>query len=289
LKALSEVKTSAVAYWDSTGPSVFVSTEPVWKTLRELIKRGVSLRVVTDINEDNISFCKIIVENGIQLRHLPGIKSNFGINDGTEYITNVVSMEGLWQAVVSNVKTFAEGQQSVFDTLWSKALPAEQRINEIEGHGTAKYETKELHNTQEILAYIRSVVGSATERSIVAPIGSMQFVYDHHFDLYKIIINKQRKGEGKGIRWITSICKDSNVGLVNLFLKTGVQVRHIRGLPPMSFSVVNRLDATIDGFEKGRVMESLLTSNEPSYTKHFMSVFEELWNNAVDARGSRSK
>jgi hypothetical protein len=37
-----------------------------------------------------------------------------------------------WQAIFSNAKTFVEGQQSVFDALWSKALPAEQRFKEIE-------------------------------------------------------------------------------------------------------------------------------------------------------------
>jgi hypothetical protein len=294
VNAVSEVKTYAVACWDSTGPSVVVTTWPLWKTLKEIVKRDVSLRAVTDINKDNISFCKIIVENGIQLRHLSGIKSNFGIYDGTEYITNVVDMEGLWQAVVSNVKTLVAGQQSIFEVLWSKALPADQRINEIEGHITAKYETKVLYNTQEISSRIRSSIESASERNIVSPIGAFQFIYYNYFDLYKIIINKQRKGEGKGIRWITSIYKDSNVGLVKLFLKTGVQVRHIRGLPSllgqaMNFSVENSVEnkyfgATIEGFEEGRVMESLLTSNEPSYIKHFMSIFEEMWKNAVDAR-----
>ena len=111
-----------------------VTTEPVWKALNELAKRGISLQYITDINRENISFCKIMIENGTQLRHLPGIKSNFGITDRTEYMATVIMEEEkpLWHAIVSNAKTFVEGQQSVFDALWSKALPAEQRIREIE-------------------------------------------------------------------------------------------------------------------------------------------------------------
>jgi hypothetical protein len=109
-------------------------------------------------------------------------------------------------------------------------------------------------------------------------------IYDNFFDLYKIIINKQRKGEGKGIRWITTIYKDSNIGLVKLFLEIGVQVRHIRGLPAMGFSVESRhFYATIEDFEKGSVL-FLPTGNEPSYVNHFMSIFEEMWKNAVDAK-----
>ena len=51
-----------------------------------------------------------------------------------EYMATVVMEEKkpLWHAIVSNAKTFVEGQQSVFDALWSKASPAEQRIREIE-------------------------------------------------------------------------------------------------------------------------------------------------------------
>jgi hypothetical protein len=56
----------------------------------------------------------MMVENRIQVRHLPGIKSNFGINDRLEYLPTVIMEEKkpLWQAIVSNAKTFVEGQQS---------------------------------------------------------------------------------------------------------------------------------------------------------------------------------
>ncbi len=122
VKAISEVKNCLDGCWDSTGPSMLVTTEPVLKAVLGLVKRGISTRYITDISGHNISFCKIMIENGIQLRHLPGIKSNFGINDRTEYMATVVMEEKkpLWQAIVSNAKTFVEGQQSVFDTLWSK-------------------------------------------------------------------------------------------------------------------------------------------------------------------------
>jgi hypothetical protein len=52
----------------------------------------------------------------------------------------------------------------------------------------------------------------------------------------------------------------------------------------LNFAVDDRFFyATIEDMEKGRIMQSLLTSNEPSYVRHFMSIFEEMWENAVDA------
>src|SRR2546425_908770 len=42
--------------------------------------------------------------------------------------------------------------------------------------------------------------------------------------------------------------------------------------------------ATIEKMEGGKMIESLLTSNEPMYIKHFYNIFEELWNKGIDAK-----
>ena len=82
-----------------------------------------------------------MVENGTQIRHLSGIKSNFGITDRTEYMATLILEEKkpLWRAIVSNAKTFVEGQQSLFDTLWTKALSSEKRFKEIEVAAIVSY------------------------------------------------------------------------------------------------------------------------------------------------------
>ncbi|MGA9151696.1 MAG: hypothetical protein WBZ36_14055 [Candidatus Nitrosopolaris sp.] len=76
----------------------------------------------------------MMAEDGHHLRHLAGIKSNFSITDRLEYQATIITREErpFMEAIVSNVKTFVEGQQFLFETLWSNALPAEKRIREIE-------------------------------------------------------------------------------------------------------------------------------------------------------------
>ena len=55
-------------------------------------------------------------------------------------------------------------------------------------------------------------------------------------------------------------------------------------LLPMSFGVSDKeIAATIEKMEGGRVVQSLLISNEPAYVKHFTAVFEELWKTGIDA------
>ena len=99
----------------------------------------------------------------------------------------------------------------------------------------------------------------------------------------KKLLIKQRRGEHKGIRYITNIDR-VNIKLVREYLKSGIQIRHARNIPPMSFSISDKeIVATIDKMEYGKRIQNLLMSNESAYLKHFGSIFEELWNSGVDA------
>jgi sugar-specific transcriptional regulator TrmB len=172
--------------------------------------------------------------------------------------------------------------QYIFDIFWYRAIPADQKIREIE-EGIEHVETKVLENPDEIFNHLKHAIETASKSSICSTSGGMQIVYNNFFDLYKKIIDKHRKGEGEGVRWITSIDK-ANKGLVSIFLRAGTQVRHVKNLPPMNFAVDNRyFHATIEKMEAGKMMRSLLTSNEPIYISHYNSIFEELWKDAIDA------
>ena len=97
------------------------------------------------------------------------------------------------------------------------------------------------------------------------------------------MLDKHRKGESEGIRWITNIGKES-VTLVKTFLEAGFRVRHIKNISPMNFGVSDKEVAiTIEKMEGGVMSQSFLISNEPFYTIHFNSVFEGLWKNGIDA------
>ncbi len=69
-----------------------------------------------------------------ELRHLEKVKGNFGIIDGRSYGAGSSAEEGQApaQLIRSNIRAFVEQQQYFFETLWSKALPAERRIEQIQ-------------------------------------------------------------------------------------------------------------------------------------------------------------
>lgn len=117
---------------DYTWPSVVMGVEIYKKGLSELKTRNVKIRAVTDITKDNIEYCKELMQIA-ELRHLDGIKGNFGISEKA-YTASATLQEAalLQQVIYSNVRAILEQQQYVFETLWNKAIPAEGKIKEIE-------------------------------------------------------------------------------------------------------------------------------------------------------------
>jgi signal transduction histidine kinase len=101
--------------------------------IKQLKAKGIRQRFVTEITAENVKYSKELACY-VELRHLQGVKGNFGVVDGKEYgaAANIYAMQPPVEFIYSNVKAFVEQQQYFFELLWNKAIPAEQRIREIE-------------------------------------------------------------------------------------------------------------------------------------------------------------
>jgi len=283
LRDLADVKQTFDNCTDHTGPSVFLAYQPMWDACIALKQRGIRLRFITEITKDNISDCKEVMKV-YELRHLDGVKGNFGIADGKDYGGAAKSKEAEVpnQLIRSNVRAFVEQQQYFFETLWLKSTPAELRIKEIE-EGITTIRTRVLENQDEIIYELKRLNNTANKLSICSALGGMQMSYNFLFDSYERAIAKHRKGEGEGMRWIMNIDKEG-VPLVKIFLQAGIRLRHIKNMPPLNFGVSDKEVAiTVEKMEGGKMSQSFLVSNEPLYTIHFNSVFDELWKNGIYA------
>ncbi|MBV9176844.1 MAG: HAMP domain-containing histidine kinase [Nitrososphaeraceae archaeon] len=268
-----------------TRPSLTITLEPIKKAFLDAKSRGVKLRYITEITPDNIPYCKDLKTIVDELRHLDGIKGNFMISE-LEYLVPIVSFEKLKvasQIIYSNVKEIVDQHQYMFDTLWSKAMLADQRIREIE-EGIEPIRTRLIENEKEIIKEIKRKNIAADKLSICTGIGGMKMSYNYLFDSYKNIVDKYKEGKNKeGLRWITSINDKETADLVKLFLQSGLQVRHIKNMPPLSFGVSDKeVSLTIETMEGGIMSQRFLISNEPLYVSHFNSLFDQLWQNGTD-------
>ena len=91
-------------------------------------------RYLFEITKDNIQYCRNlmqIVGYDNYFRHSYEIEANFVVSE-KQYLGSITLKEPHQQAIYSNMKGIVEQYHSIFDTLWNKAIPAEQRIREIE-------------------------------------------------------------------------------------------------------------------------------------------------------------
>jgi two-component system, OmpR family, sensor histidine kinase VicK len=281
---MRNVKKNMDIFFDHRAPSIVVDIEEYRNGYIHIRRRGAKIRAFTEITKENIHYCKELMKLVDELRHLDGVKGGMAVSE-SEYMATTVLEESkpLTEVIYSNVKEVVEQNQYIYDTLWRSAISAEQKIKEIE-EGIVRYETRIIENPDEVIREIGRLTASSNKLDTCLTSGGLQYSHNYFFDLKKKLLDKQRRGEHKGIRYITNI-DNGNLHICKLYLKHGIQIRHMKNLPPMSFGVSDKeIAVTIEKMEGGRRVQSLLISNEPLYVRHFTSLFEEIWRNGIDGQ-----
>ena len=270
-------------FFDHKAPSIVINIEEYRNGYGDIRRRGAKIRAFTEITKENLPYCKELMKIVDELRHLDGVKGGIAVSE-SEYMATTILQESkpLTEVIYSNVKEVVEQGQYIFDTLWNSTISAEQKIKEIE-EGVTRYETRIIENPDEVIKEIGRLTASSNKLDTCLTSGGLQYSHDYFFDIKKKLLEKQRRGEHKGIRYITNIDND-NLHISNLYLECGIQIRHMKNLPPMSFGVSDKeIAVTIEKMEGGKRIQSLLISNERLYVRHFTSLFEEIWRNGIDA------
>jgi signal transduction histidine kinase len=164
-------------------------------------------------------------------------------------------------------------------------MPYQQRIREIR-EGLEPKKTEIIEVDEEISKRIIQIINTSEYLCICSVIGGdMQFSYINFFYVIGEILEKQQNGNHKGIRWITSINDNNDVESVKAFLKEGIQIRHMYNKPFVNFLLSNsQFASTIEKKdERGRIITSLLSSNDSLYLDHYNAIFEDQWKSGVDA------
>ncbi len=286
INAISDIFYNAEHRIDVCGnsrfPSLIFSFESIRiATMNAKNRKYTRQRYIFEITQQNIKYCKDLMKIA-EIRHMNETEANLLLNE-KEYLGSITLKEPHQQGIYTNVREIVEQQQNIFEALWNKSIHAERKIKEIE-EGIVHYETRIIEDALEIVKEISRLTDSSTELCTCLTAGGMQYSYNHFFEIEKKLLDKQKKGEHKGIRYIIDIDK-GNVNLAKIFLDAGIEIRYLKNLPPMSFGVSDKeIAATIEKMEGGENVQSLLLSNEPAYVNHFYHIFEELWKNGIDAK-----
>ena len=135
---------------DHTRPSLAFEIQEIKESLLASRDRVIRTRVITELTKDNISYCKELATMVDELRHLDGIKGNFYVNE-TEYLVPASFHDKgkpASEIIYSNLAELVEHQQYVFDTLWNKSIPAEEKMMQIK-EGITSPSLEIIPNVQE--------------------------------------------------------------------------------------------------------------------------------------------
>ena len=207
---------------DHTRPSLAIGIESIKRSFADAKSRGVKLRYLTEITNANISYCKELMAIVDEVRHLDGIKGNFMVSE-IEYLAPATSHEETKLSsliIYSSVREIVEHQQYVFETLWNKSMSAEKRMKELKEGITTYYQTKVIEDPDDVVKEISRLIANSNELCTCLTSGGMQYSYNHFSEIRKKILEKQKKGEHKGIRYVSNVTRD-NAKLAKLFLESG--------------------------------------------------------------------
>ena len=162
--------------------------------------RGVKLRYVTEVTEENILYCKELSKFA-EVYHLNGVKGNFEVSQNEisgkgEYIATATLQEAepVAQLIYSNVREIVEQQQFVFDTLWNRAIPSEVRIKEIE-EGIKPETIEVIVNPKEALeAEYRLLKSAKQEIQMIFSAVNTFHMQEKQLGLTRILTNLSKQG-----------------------------------------------------------------------------------------------
>jgi len=155
-------------------------------------------------------------------------------------------------------------------------------------HLPANPETRIIKDPMKILEDTMCMVRHSNQYSVCSVSDGLLYAYNYCSDVFKEILDRQRAGKHKGIRWVTNI--DYNQGgqileIVKNFMSLGMNIRHVKGIPPISFGVAEKeLGITVERMQGGSLNASAIFSNEPAFIEQFTIIFEELWDRGIDAK-----
>lgn len=205
---------------DKLQPKLLITDKMLFPELLELIKKDIITRTIFEITEENVFYIKELLRlvksnrnNKHIIRHLDNVVGNFSISDKKIFQSHVMgdlsapgknnseiktereqSESGLSsiadyyspQCIVSDFKAFVEQQQNIFELMWEKSIPAEQRIRELE-QGIEPEVIETIKDKEEIQNLSFSLIESANEEILVIFSTANEFHRQKSAGYFKII------------------------------------------------------------------------------------------------------
>jgi two-component system sensor histidine kinase VicK len=261
-------------------PIVMTVFRDAYKSMK---RRGIKIRSVTDITKDNLKHCKDLMQYA-EVRHISHLIGNFAVSE-TEYIVAPTMNEGqpLPKLIYSNSKEMVEQQQNIFDIFWSKAIPAEQRIKEIEEDREEEF-LEIINNPEKATEIYVNLAKSVKSSALLLLPSSKALIMEYELGIIDYLIQSSKTKDVRDIRIICSI-NDNNAQIVKRLYEEAPNIGILNTTTNLATKVFVANDDTLfraelsdpeaDAFSKA--FGFAIYSNSKPTVGAFKSFFELVW------------
>ena len=280
IQFMKSVKERMDICFDSKAPSIVVEIDIYRNGYEDIRNRGGKIRAFTEITNDNVHHIKELMKLVDELRHLDGMKGGIAVSE-TECMATTILQEAtpLTQVIYSNSRAVVEQMQYIFDIFWYRAIPARQRIREIE-EGIKREFIETIQDPADIKKLVFKLMDSAThEISAIFPTVKTLERYRH---------------EGV-VQFLTEAATQRNVSVRVLAANDyeskrqdqKINIRYLKEPPTLQSRVItiiidNEFSLTIELKDDTKDNSSEATglatySNSEATVLSYISIFEILW------------
>jgi two-component system, OmpR family, sensor histidine kinase VicK len=274
--------------YDHNMPMRLIKTAPIWSTNLELDKKGIKVRFLTDIRNENLEYCKTILQEikHVEMRHMEGIRGNFTIHDGEEmFLPFFVDRPGelLNEMLYSSQKQMVDAYVFMFDKLWHQATPAHIRIRELET-GIQPEVLHTIKDPNEIIEIGNNLVKSARKEILLLFHTANAMLRQTKSGIIDLIIENAIKYKTK-VKILVPIEDKIKDILHRLEQISGIQIRNIEQSMQtrVTILVVDKVYSLVIEIKDDTKQSSnkaiglAAYSNSKSTVLSYVSIFESLW------------
>jgi len=284
VEVVSNVKKGVDCYFDAKNlPTLIKILSANNPKIRSLKNDGAKLRCITEINPENLTLCKDVM-NEFELYHAPFLTGSFLIADNREYVGYLTSEEGEEKLLRIINPCFVETQRFLVNAMIDRAVPARQRITEI-GKGIGDEFMETIRDPLRIKSLVLDLTRSAIYEVAILFSTKNSFLIAEREGLLEEI----GKISSHGVKVRILVMQDETVKEISdSKLKVphqNVQVNYLQQLLPTRITTIiidqaKTLTIEVNDDTKEAFQEAVglsTYSNSESTVFSNVSIFESLW------------
>lgn len=280
---LIDVKEQMNILVDRHGPIIIINSVNYKKGYENARKRGVKIRFLTEVTNENIQHCKelnLIVD---ELRHVEGLKGSICISD-SEYLGMTAWRDSdlLNPVIYSNESQVIEQQRYIFESFWKNSIPFKQRLGELE-EGIVHEVIELISSPSNLQNKIYDLLNSAKNEILILMSTSRAVHRQLEAGTLEILKHIAERNSELKIKILTPYDDSIKKKLTLIYSNNNIEIKFIEPLSKISIFVIDRKYALVAETKYDTALKVLEAvgfvtySNSVPTVLSYVAIHETIW------------